>query len=151
MAKRDTTAEVREDAPSPLIIQGVDYEFGSVELTAQSPADVPAPPTPAEAQLDAAKATPEEHARDTGNVRDYQESFKLNGSPGIKPAYTWQHAAAAQLHGWNAHKLHSAEPFTLTREAYSAALDAGATADERGHYTPHPGALSPFAPKSEVG
>jgi hypothetical protein len=94
--------------------------------------------------------TPEEHARALGHVTEYQEPFRVRGAPGMKTAYSWQHGAAAQLHGWNQHKLDSAEPFRLSRVAYEAALLAASTADERGNYHPHPAALSPFAPKSEV-
>lgn len=75
-------------------------------------------------RYDPKAATPEEHARAAGQVtREQREPVTFNGEdPG--PAYTWQHAAAAQLHGWNHHKLHDATPLTITREAYEAALKA---------------------------
>lgn len=94
--------------------------------------------------------TPEEHARALGHAQDVQEPFRMGGGrPGMKQSFSWKHGAAAQLHGWNAHKLHSAEPFKISRADYEAALDAATDADGDGEYTPHPAALSEYAPKSE--
>ena len=75
-------------------------------------------------RYDPKAATPEEHARATGQVeREEREPITINGERS-GPAYTWQHAAAAALHGWNHHKLHDAEPLLITQDAYKAALKA---------------------------
>lgn len=51
------------------------------------------------------------------------------------------HAAAAQLHGWEHHKLHTTAKFSLTRAAYEGALAGVET------FTRHADAVAPFAPK----
>lgn len=90
-----------------------------------APAGEVAQPVEAEApKYDPASATPEEHARATGQVlAEEREPVRFNGQhPG--PLYSWQHAAAAQLHGWNHHKLHDATPLKISKAEYEAALKA---------------------------
>lgn len=55
---------------------------------------------------------------------------------------TWQHSAAAALHGWS---LHDAScPLRLAEQDYLAALRAAEEPDALGRYTPHGPALSPY-------
>lgn len=58
----------------------------------------------------------------------------------------WQHAAAAALHGWDAHAHHAGEPLQLSAEDYYRALVAASAPDGAGNYRPHAGALSRHAP-----
>lgn len=92
--------------------------------TAQAPATQSPAEQPAAPKYDPESATPEEHAVQAGQLlAAMREPVTFNGvHPG--PAYTWQHAAAAQLHGWNHHKLHDATPLQISRKAYDAALKA---------------------------
>ncbi|HTF87590.1 MAG TPA: hypothetical protein VK843_04215, partial [Planctomycetota bacterium] len=82
---------------------------------APPPAD-PAPsvaPTPEQAPPRQAPArtqfTPDELAAMTGNVGVAKDSiaFGEGARPKPRPAYSWQHAAAAQLHGWGLHEHHA--------------------------------------------
>ncbi len=124
------------------------------------------PSTSAQSDL----ATPEEHAKATGNLApkpqtETAKTFGRKDKPQIV-RLSWQHEAAAQLHGWRAHSSHSAEPLLITRAAYLAALKAsaepfcaktcpktgvvkdGPSARARhGHYEPHVPAMSPYAPR----
>lgn len=127
---------------------------------------------PAEPAAAPEKATPEDHARATGNLAARTPSIAFGTQ---RQRYTWQHEAAAQLHGWNAHPLNTADPLLITRAAYEGALKAveAPVTRERdaktGHsgdpltaeqvaklkdtsrlvttYEPHTDALSPHAPK----
>lgn len=65
--------------------------------------------------------TPEEHARNAGNLAGGGQAPTFGEE---RQRYTWQHEAAAQLHGWEAHKLATVEPLKITRAAYDAALKA---------------------------
>ena len=85
--------------------------------------------------------TPEEHAEATGNVKMLKSRRSINGVS-IGKTYSAGHAAAAQLHGWEAHKAATVEPFKLTREAYELAIVAALEGSE-----PYKDALSQFAPK----
>jgi hypothetical protein len=58
------------------------------------------------------------------------------------PSFTWQHRAAAVLHGWTLHG--EGDPLSLTQEDYLAALRAATTTNEKGEYVPHGPALSPY-------
>lgn len=86
-------------------------------------------------------ATPEEHAAATGNVLELKSRRTIGGAS-LGSTYKPAHAAAAQLHGWEAHKAATVEPFKLTREAYVAALAAAMSGED-----PHEDALSPYAPQ----
>lgn len=134
--------------------------------------DTPAPDAP---KTTDERLPVEELARLTGNVLANAEKYELiiNGQRPL-PLFTWQHAAAAQLHGWNQHKLDSADPLLLTHAEYEAALKvveapvarvvgkdgqkgrrlgAGEKLTEgeslSQDYEPHDAALSPFAPKGD--
>jgi len=92
-------------------------------------------------------ATPHEHAVATGNTVTLRETIRLRGGvPGERTGYSAAHAAAARLHGWQAHEYHANEPIRITREAYLAALEAASKPDDQGVYWPHAEALSPHAP-----
>lgn len=136
--------------------------------------DLPKPPVD-EAKGDG-KFTPDELARRTGHLRGLtrEQAVKIGaGTPTLTTeAYSWQHAAAAQLHGWHAHAHHAGEPIRLTKQDYEGALKAvekpvtrvlgddgkpGAPLDAQGveklngtrplvhNYEPHKPALSPHA------
>lgn len=86
----------------------------------------PAPDAPKNApvQPDDGKKTPQEWARATGRVlAEHRDVFRFNGEP-AEPLYAWQHAAAAQLHGWHDHAHHEGAPIRLTKDEYEAALKA---------------------------
>lgn len=104
-------------------------------------------PVPTEAPKAAEIYTPEELAKLTGNVKALPEEARIGGAPGVTQLFSWQHAAAAQLHGWNAHALHTADPFKLARSDYEKALEAACAPDETGRYRAHARALSPYVPK----
>lgn len=88
-------------------------------------------------------ATPEEHAQATGNTMATKGRRTINGSSGAV-AFSVAHMAAAQLHGWNAHAAATTEPFTLTRDAYEAALKCALEGKDA-----HTEACSRFVPKFE--
>lgn len=100
--------------------------------------EAPAVETPATGPISDGLATPEEHAAATGQFFK-RPAFTGGQTQGAKPEYR----AAAVLHGWTTHSLHTAEKLLITREAFDAALEAAQTADERGNYTPHRAACSP--------
>lgn len=87
-------------------------------------------------------ATPEAHARATGNVIPIKNRRTINGV-GLSETFTCEHAAAAQDHGWNAHKLATVAELRMSRADYLAALDATSNG------TQHGAALSEFAPKTQ--
>jgi hypothetical protein len=60
----------------------------------------------------------------TGNVTQRKHFVRTSTAGFERSAYTWQHNAAAQLHGWTLHEQHSAEPLRLTKDEYEAALKA---------------------------
>lgn len=126
-----------------------------------------APPkaAPAEERL-----APAEHAKQTGNVQPFH-GLAVNGERATE-RFSWQHAAAAQLHGWAEHEHHEGGPILLTRAEYAAALKAASepvtrVLDDKGRpaaalnakalaelkgkkptrttYEPHEGALSKHA------
>lgn len=95
------------------------------------------------AEEDTDLASPEAHARATGNVIALRNRRTINGV-GASETFTVKHQAAAQLHGWNAHKQATVVEFTLMRADYLAALEAA----EKGE-APHADALSEYAPKTQ--
>lgn len=98
--------------------------------------------------------TPEELAELTGNATVERAAFAFGGQPRAATVYSWQHEAAAQLHGWKDHAHHANEPFRMTRLDYEAALKAAAdpVQDERTgvtDYQPHRAAMSQHAPAAK--
>jgi len=88
--------------------------------------------------------TLEELAEVTGDRYRLRPNLSFGGE--IRShGFTSRHMAAAQLHGWNAHALATAEPMTLRLVDYRAALEAASPAT--GNPTAHPAAVSKFAPK----
>lgn len=67
--------------------------------------------------------TLEELAKATGNYVDADRGVRIGRSSKLNP-FTWEHRAAAQLHGWDAHALATTEPLKLSVEDYQAALKA---------------------------
>jgi hypothetical protein len=105
--------------------------------------ETPTPPTllevkPAE---DDGLRTPEEHARATNHLRKVP-TFAGGTNEGGTPEYR----AAAVLHGWTTHKLHTATPLRISTDDFKAALKASHEADESGNYKPHSPACSPYCP-----
>ncbi len=96
--------------------------------------------------------TPEEHAKAEKQFVGVATRYARIGdqSPTIAQ-YTWQHNAAAALHGWDAHAHHAGEPIRMTAKAYRNALRAASSPDERGEYLPHDAALSPHCPHQRKG
>ena len=86
-------------------------------------------------------ATPQEHGEATGQFFK-RPAFVGGNTQGAKPEYR----AAEVLHGWSTHSLHDAKPLRITRADFELALKSAMTADERGNYTPHRAACSPYCP-----
>jgi hypothetical protein len=102
------------------------------DTSAPKPPDPPdqgAVPAPAQGEPKA-PPTLHDHAVATGNVATSTPAFTFGSS---RQRYSWQHEAAAQLHGWNAHGQHSAEPLIISREDYDAALQAAQSDALRAH------------------
>lgn len=96
------------------------------------------------------KLTIAELAEATKNAYAYRPFATMGGSSENATGYTPAHAAAAQLHGWNAHSSHTADPLTLTLSDYKAALKAGSEAPKgKQTYEPHEAACSPYRPKEQ--
>jgi len=89
------------------------------------------------------RLTPESHARETGNVIRLRNHRTINGV-GMTETFTVAHRAAAQVHGWEAHKQATTSELLLSRSDYLAALKAAADGA-----VPHQAALSEFAPKTQ--
>jgi hypothetical protein len=148
--------------------------LSDVGLAVSKP-DEPSAIEPASAVVAPTHFSPEVHARATGNAVEKKSGLRFGGGrPDKDLTYSWQHAAAAQLHGWAAHEHHTGAAIALTRVDYEAALKAaaepvtryatedgqlGALLDQQAvarlngtkpttsRYEPHPAALSPHAPK----
>jgi hypothetical protein len=78
-------------------------------------------PSPSAAEEPKGPPTLHDHAVATGNVAASAPAFTFGSS---RQRYSWQHEAAAQLHGWNAHSQHSADPLSISLDDYKAALKA---------------------------
>lgn len=93
----------------------------------------PAPPVtsadPPKEQADG-KFTPLELARATGHMRQLTQEQAVRfggGNADLKTELlSWEHTAAAQLHGWNAHEHHAGGSFRMTPDDYAGALKAAA-------------------------
>lgn len=159
-------ADRRDEETVPSSDEGTWSDVGlavpiAEEAVAPLPAtpDLPPPSAPTPDQASArAQFTPDELAAMTGNVGVARDSiaFGEGARPKPRPAYSWQHAAAAQLHGWGLHEHHAGAPILLSQADYEAALkaaEAPVTLPADGNrqaitvYVPHAPALSPHAPK----
>jgi hypothetical protein len=80
----------------------------------------PAPGTELRSPLEHAKAIGAHKARELrpGEVAVHS----VNGQPVDMTVSSWQHNAAAALHGWNEHEHHEAEPLKLSLDDYKKAL-----------------------------
>jgi hypothetical protein len=94
------------------------------------------------AEIESPLLTPEAHARETGNVIPLKNRRTINGV-GLTEAFTVEHQAAAQMHGWNAHKQATVTELLMSRAVYLAALEATANGLR------HEAAVSEFAPKDQ--
>jgi hypothetical protein len=93
--------------------------------------------------------TIDELADVTGNAKEVVPTMFL--SPELTPSrqFSREHLAAAQLHGWAAHPMHSAEPLLIKRDDYLKALEAAKSPPKGAReYVPHAAACSEFAPVS---
>lgn len=99
---------------------------------------------PPEVKAVPALATPEAHAEATNNLLQLKSRRTINGAS-HGSAFSLKHAAAAQLHGWNAHKQATTEELLISEADYLAALEVAAVGGE-----PHAPAVSQFAPKFEA-
>lgn len=104
--------------------------------------ETPEPTAPTKAE----KRSPHEHAEAFGHV--ISGSGPRFGSEPNGPDYSWQHRAAAQLHGWLEHEHHEGKPVELSEHDYQAALFAASRTNESGDYTPHKPAMSKHAAKA---
>jgi pyruvate dehydrogenase E2 component (dihydrolipoamide acetyltransferase) len=164
-------ADVRPESEQP----APEANTALAVVEGEPPAEAPAAPAtaPTEAPAPAAEAppakppeqlTPAAWAAKLGHARKASPllvSTKDSREPKPGPArFSPQHAAADQLHGWSAHKQHTADELVITRKAYEAALAAALTpvapTDEDGKptgapkYRPHAAALSPFCPRGNA-
>ena len=119
---------------------------GATEHTGNAGGETPPPPAGAPAQATAPAEplllTPEEWAKRLGKVgRDPGLSVNKRARPA---PFSWDHAAADQVHGWSEHTQHSADPLKISRDAYQGALAAAAKPDQSGEYRPHEPAISPY-------
>lgn len=87
--------------------------------------------------------TPEELAQATDNAKPRVAGRLAKGESPGDLVFSVAHQAAAQLHGWAAHNLHSTEPFKLTLKAYEAALKAALSGEK-----PHEPACSKHLPSA---
>lgn len=110
---------------------------------AEPKAEEKATPSLAERLAKGGKASPHELAQHCGFVTSQLRRALVDGLGADQAVYTWQHNAAAALHGWGAHEYHAGKPFELTLDAYKSALQAVEGPGENGHYMPVKGALSP--------
>ena len=86
-----------------------------------------------------AMLSPYDYGRKLGLVR--ASKVTING---VKREFKLPSFRAAEvLHGWTSHSKHTADPLTISRDAFDAALVAVSEADSRGNYTPHAAALAP--------
>lgn len=73
-------------------------------------------------------ASPHEHAKALGSFGKREARpgsvalTSVNGQSLSTDRYSWQHNAAAALHGWLEHEHHEAKPIELSAEDYKAAL-----------------------------
>lgn len=135
--KSDSDAELQGTDPpieSPAPTETKTDEAKASESKTEEPKEDPAAPD--------GRRTPEGWAKKLGKLGK-APGIEINKKP-VPAAFSWDHAAADQIHGWSMHGQHSAEAFVLTQGDYEAALLAAAKPDPSGNYLPHSGALSPF-------
>lgn len=73
-------------------------------------------------------AAPHDHAKAIGSFRSRKARAgdvavtSINGQSVSTDEYSWQHNAAAALHGWAEHEHHEAAPIALSLDDYKLAL-----------------------------
>src|SRR6478736_4175252 len=83
---------------------------------------------PKESPDPAAKRSPREHAKAIGAYKERQlrrgdvAVTSLNAQSVALEHYSWQHNAAAALHGWLEHEHHEGKPIELSLDDYKKAL-----------------------------
>lgn len=76
----------------------------------------------------AAKGTPRDHAKAIGAHKERElrkgdvAVTSVNGQAVDMNLFSWQHNAAAALHGWAEHEHHEGKPLELSRDDYKKAL-----------------------------
>jgi hypothetical protein len=155
-------AEVRPENDQSAVDTSAPAATAGDEAPPQEPPASTEEKTQAEAKV--VLRTPEEWARATGHVGKSSPLSLSNRTSKVPQSrgdrFDAQHSAADQLHGWSAHKQHTADKFELSREAYEAALAAAlkpvASTDKDGKptgapkYRPHAAALSPFCTRGNA-
>ncbi len=119
------------------------------ETTAPQPVAEERPLSLAERAQKGEALTIDELADVTGNAKNVTVTMFL--SPELTPSrqFSREHLAAAQLHGWAAHPMHSADPLLLKLDDYTKALEAAKSPPAGAReYVPHAPACSEFAPFS---
>lgn len=124
------------------------------DVVTQPPKAAPSPPArpkkstkpkePKEPKVKPPKVSrlpPPELAKRTGRVLLIENHLTL--SMAKRRVGNAEHNAAASLHGWKEHRLHTGEPLHLTAEDYEAAIVAARSPGVDGKYVPHQPALSP--------
>lgn len=86
--------------------------------------------------------TPAEWAARTGNTVKMGPATRLLSGHEDGQSFSPRHSAAAMLHGWHAHAMHTAEPLALSLADYEAALAAVDSVSPK--LTPHAPACSPY-------
>lgn len=81
----------------------------------------PEAPAPEKAKSDGL-ATPHEHAVAIGAYLERARTAVVGSQDPVIRLYSWQHAAAAALHGWAEHEHHEAAPIRLKVGDYKLAL-----------------------------
>lgn len=87
---------------------------------------------------DGEKRTPDAWAVHTKRVRKLKPNIALGGNMPTE-AFTPDHLAAAQFHGWNVHAFHTADAHEITLEQYEEAINAAGLC-----VYPHEPACSPY-------
>jgi hypothetical protein len=91
--------------------------------------------------------TIDELADVTGNAKSVVQTMFLTEELTPSRQFSSLHLAAAQLHGWAAHPMHSADSLRISVEDYRKALKAAEGPPEGARdYVPHAPACSEFTP-----
>lgn len=105
-------------------------------MSEQDPNAPPAAPVPKSKQQPvdaAAKASPRDHAKTIGahKMRELRRGdvavTSVNGQTVDMGLFSWQHNAAAALHGWAEHEHHEGKPVDLSLDDYKKALLAASS------------------------
>lgn len=116
----------------------------AARVEAQKQADARRKLTLAEKADKGVALTIDELAEATGNKFRLGPGLAIDGRSEPTFAFSPEHLAAAQLHGWTLHAHHDSEPLRLIKIDYEAALDAANGTEPT--LTPHLTACSKHSP-----